>query len=78
MWIFLQEINASRPVIGHMTNIMVTLYFYHASNEGRPMKHSKMVNAVYSCTKHNHLQVQLVVNTHFNLYHYTLYTMYTT
>ena len=49
MWIFLQEINASRPVIGHMTNIMVTLYFYHASNEGRPMKHSKMVNAVYSC-----------------------------
>ena len=51
MWIFLQEINASRPVIGHMTNIMVTLYFYHASNEGRPMKHSKMVNAVYSCVQ---------------------------
>ena len=48
MWIFLQEINASRPVIGHMTNIMVTLYFYHASNEGRPTKHSKKVIAVYS------------------------------
>ena len=39
-----QEINASRPVIGHMINIKVTLYFYYASNADRLTKHSKKVN----------------------------------